>query len=147
MFTLTNLPKIVRGKNKRLGRGTSSGKGAKSGRGTTRHQKARQSIKLSFEGGQGKLSKKFPLLRGKGRNKSLAGITMVIKLEELNKLPDNSEVTLETLTKNGIIKDIGKYSSVKIVSTGELKKVLTIKLPVSKKTQEKVEKAGGTVQL
>jgi len=66
---LSNLPKIIHRPKKRRGRGLGSGKGAKSGRGTTRHQKARESIPLHFEGGQGRIIKKFPLLRGKGRNK------------------------------------------------------------------------------
>jgi len=66
---LSNLPKIVLPKKKRLGRGLGSGKGTKSGRGTTRHQKARESIPLHFEGGQGRIIKRFPLLRGKGKNK------------------------------------------------------------------------------
>lgn len=65
---LSNLPKIVSRKKKRLGRGLGSGKGAKSGRGTTRHQKARESIADYFEGGQGRMVKRFPYLRGKGRN-------------------------------------------------------------------------------
>ncbi len=67
---LSQLPKIVARHKKRLGRGLGSGKGAKSGRGTTRHQKARENIPLHFEGGQGRLVKRFPLLRGKGKNKS-----------------------------------------------------------------------------
>lgn len=66
---LSDLPKIVDRTKKRLGRGLGSGKGAKSGRGTTRHQKAREDIPLHFEGGQGRMVKKYPLLRGKGRNK------------------------------------------------------------------------------
>jgi len=66
---LSFLPKLVKKGKKRVGRGLGSGKGAKSGRGTTRHQKARESIPLYFEGGQGRIIKKFPLLRGKGRNK------------------------------------------------------------------------------
>jgi len=66
---LSNLPKIILPKKKRLGRGLGSKKGAKSGRGTTRHQKARESIPLYFEGGQGRIIKRFPLLRGKGKNK------------------------------------------------------------------------------
>ena len=68
---LSNLPKINIKKKKRLGRGFGSGKGSKSGRGTTRHQKARESIPLHFEGGQGRIVKKFPLLRGKGKNNSI----------------------------------------------------------------------------
>ena len=66
---LSFLPKLVKRRKKRVGRGLGSGKGAKSGRGTTRHQKARESIPIYFEGGQGRIIKKFPLLRGKGRNK------------------------------------------------------------------------------
>lgn len=66
---LSQLPKIFKNGKKRLGRGLGSGKGAKSGRGTTRHQKAREKIPLFFEGGQGKIIKRFPLLRGKGKNK------------------------------------------------------------------------------
>lgn len=66
---LSQLPKLVFGRKKRLGRGLGSGKGAKSGRGTTRHQKAREDVPLHFEGGQGRMVKRFPLLRGKGRNK------------------------------------------------------------------------------
>jgi len=83
---LSNLPKIVTKKKKRLGRGLGSGKGSKSGRGTTRHQKARESIPLHFEGGQGRMVKKFPLLRGKGRNKPRIGRKLKIKkFHERNK--------------------------------------------------------------
>ncbi|OGK56042.1 hypothetical protein A3J15_00490 [Candidatus Roizmanbacteria bacterium RIFCSPLOWO2_02_FULL_38_10] len=71
MFSLNNLPKIKDKSKKRLGRGTGSGAGAKSGRGTTRHQAAREKIALWFEGGQNRVIKKFPLLRGKARNKSV----------------------------------------------------------------------------
>lgn len=66
---LNTLPKIVGSRKKRVGRGAGSGRGNKSGRGTTRHQKAREKIKIWFEGGQNRLIKKFPLLRGKGKMK------------------------------------------------------------------------------
>lgn len=68
---LSELPKIVEKQKKRVGRGYGSGKGAKSGRGTTRHQAARENIRANYEGGQNPLTKKFPMLRGKGKNKSI----------------------------------------------------------------------------
>lgn len=72
MITLSTLPKITEKGKKRVGRGLGSGRGAKSGRGTTRHQRARESIPLFFEGGQNRLVKKFPLVRGKSKNKSVS---------------------------------------------------------------------------
>ena len=68
---LSKLPKIVVKRKKRVGRGYGSGVGAKSGRGTTRHQAARENIPIHFEGGQNRLVKRMPLLRGKGKNKSI----------------------------------------------------------------------------
>ncbi len=59
MNFLSKLPKTAGADKKRLGRGWGSGQGAKSGRGTTRHQGSRENIPLHFEGGQGKLTKKF----------------------------------------------------------------------------------------
>lgn len=143
---LSNLPKINIKKKKRLGRGLGSGKGSKSGRGTTRHQKARESIPLHFEGGQGRIVKKFPLLRGKGKNNSIKGKPFVIDLEKLNKLADNSTVSRETLIKENIITNGKENLPVKILANGQLKKKLIIKLAVSKKVKEAVEKLGGQVE-
>ncbi|MEK7597476.1 MAG: 50S ribosomal protein L15 [Patescibacteria group bacterium] len=143
---LSNLPKINIKKKKRLGRGLGSGKGSKSGRGTTRHQKARESIPLHFEGGQGRIVKKFPLLRGKGKNNSIRKKTFVIDLESLNKLKDNSIVNRETLIKENIITNGKETLPIKILANGQLKKKLIIKLPVSKKVKEAVEKLGGQIE-
>lgn len=143
---LSNLPKVNIKKKKRLGRGLGSGKGSKSGRGTTRHQKARESVPLHFEGGQGRIVKKFPLLRGKGKNNSIKKKAFVIGLEMLNKLPENSIVSRETLIKENIITNGNENLPVKILANGQLKKKLIIKLPVSKKVKEAVEKLGGQVE-
>ena len=143
---LSNLPKITSQKKKRLGRGLSSGKGSKSGRGTTRHQKARESIPLHFEGGQGRIVKKFPLLRGKGKNNSVKEKSFIIDLEKLNILPDNTVVDRATLIKEKIITKGKENLPIKILANGQLKKKLVIKLPVSKKVKEAVEKLGGQVE-
>ena len=133
-------------KKKRLGRGLGSGKGSKSGRGTTRHQKARESIPLHFEGGQGRIVKKFPLLRGKGKNNSIEKKAFIVDLEMLNKLADNSIVSRELLIKENIITNGKENLPIKILANGQLKKKLIIKLPVSKKVKEAVEKLGGQVE-
>lgn len=143
---LSNLPKVNTQKKKRLGRGLGSGKGSKSGRGTTRHQKARESVPLHFEGGQGRIVKKFPLLRGKGKNNSIKEKAFVIDLEVLNNLKDNSIVSRETLIKENIITNGKEKLPIKILANGQLKKKLIVKLPVSKKVKEAVEKLGGQVE-
>lgn len=143
---LSNLPKVNKSKKRRLGRGLGSGKGSKSGRGTTRHQKARESVPLHFEGGQGRIVKKFPLLRGKGKNNSIVKKSFVINIEALNKLKDGSIVSRETLIKENIITNGKENLPVKILANGELKKKLTVRLPVSKKVKEAVEKLGGQVE-
>src|SRR5438105_9276682 len=102
MKFLSSLPKLIDRRKKRLGRGAGSGKGAKSGRGTTRHQKAREDIPLAFEGGQGKLIKRFPLLRGRGRNKSFQPVAQIVSLDDLNVFNDNDEVTVQTLVEKGL---------------------------------------------
>ena len=144
---LSNLPKVNIKKKKRLGRGLGSGKGSKSGRGTTRHQKARESIPLHFEGGQGRIVKKFPLLRGKGKNNSIKEKAFVINLEDLNNLKDNSIVSRESLIKENIITNGNESLPVKILANGQLKKKLIIKLSVSKKVKKAVEKLGGQVEM
>ncbi len=144
---LANLPKVNIQKKKRLGRGLGSGKGSKSGRGTTRHQKARESVPLHFEGGQGRIVKKFPLLRGKGKNNSIKEKAFIIDLEMLNKLKDNSVVDKAILIKENIITNGKENLPIKILANGQLKKKLIVKLPVSKKVKEAVEKLGGQVEV
>ena len=144
---LSNLTQVNLKKKKRLGRGLGSGKGSKSGRGTTRHQKARESIPLHFEGGQGRIVKKFPLLRGKGKNNSIKKKAFVINLETLNNLKDNAIVDTALLIKENIITNGNESLPVKILANGQLKKKLIIKLSVSKKVKEAVEKLGGQVEV
>jgi large subunit ribosomal protein L15 len=141
-ISLSNLPKITTRGKKRLGRGHGSGKVKTSGRGT-KGQKSRGSIKPGFEGGQLSLIKRLPLLRGKGKNKSVRDGSMAVSLEKLNRLPEGTEVTVETLRKHGIIdKDVTR---VKILGNGKIEVALTIRVPCSKGAKGLIEKAGGTL--
>lgn len=144
---LSHLPKIIEKKKKRLGRGLGSGRGSKSGRGTTRHQKAREDIPLHFEGGQGRMVKKFPLLRGKGRNKPLRKKPLVLNIGRLSKLfKDGEVIDMQTLVKMGLVKTQEQKTGVKIIGNDKLEKKLIIKLPVSQNVKSLVEKAGGKIE-
>ena len=144
---LSVLPTLVARAKKRLGRGLGSGKGAKSGRGTTRHQKARSTIPLHFEGGQGRLVKRFPLLRGKGRNYSRKTYKYVIYSEQLNTFEDGAVVDIAALFKANLIEADAKSPIVKIIKKGEVTKKLTVALPVTQSVKAMIERAGGTVRV
>jgi large subunit ribosomal protein L15 len=141
---LSNLPKVVGKRKKRLGRGLGSGRGKTAGRGT-KGQKARGKPKLGFEGGQTPLIKKLPLRRGKG-NPKISRKPLAVNLKVLDLLPANSLVDLENLIKAKIVDEREVRSfGVKILGEGEIKVPLTIKLPISHKATKKIEKAGGKV--
>jgi large subunit ribosomal protein L15 len=143
---LSNLPKITLKAKKRLGRGHGSGKGEKSGRGITRHQRAREDIPLGFEGGQGRLVKRFPLLRGKGKNKSLNTKPLVISVEDLAVFEDGAVVSKKTLIEKHIIRESDSHQDLKILGNGTIKKKLVIELPVSVSVKKMIEAAGGQVK-
>lgn len=143
---MENIQKTTIKSSRRLGQGHGTGRGKTSGRGT-KGQNARSRRALSFEGGALPLIKRLPFLRGKGRNYSLQPTPIVINLKALETLPVKSVVDIETLIKhNMIVAADAKKFGVKILGDGELKKALTIKLPISNSARKKVEAAGGSVE-
>lgn len=140
---LHQLPKISDKKAKRLGRGPGSGKGQKSTRGTTRHQKARGRIPLSFIGGQARDVKKYPLMRGKSKNKSIQPVPYALAMSKLNVFDNGATVDFKSLAEKKLIDP--SVMRVKVVANGKLEKKLTVALPVSGSVKKAIEKAGGTV--
>lgn len=145
MTQLHTLTKIVTNKKKRLGRGLGSGAGAKSGRGTTRHQSARTAIPIHFEGGQNRSVKRYPLLRGKGKNRSVQPKAFTLNLDDLSQFEANATITVEALVEKRIVDMSAMKKGVKIVSSGNLTVPLQVALPVSRIAKEKIENAGGSV--
>jgi large subunit ribosomal protein L15 len=139
-ITLSNLPKIVGNTNKRVGRGIGSGKGSKSGRGTKRHQRAREKIPIFFEGGQAKITKKYPLLRGKEKNKSFSRKTIVIPIEKLNIYKNDEIVDKKSLFDKGILKEKDKTDNYKIVNKGKLVKKVKLQIQSSKSVKDQIKK-------
>ncbi|MFH2203629.1 MAG: 50S ribosomal protein L15 [Elusimicrobiota bacterium] len=133
-----------RHRKKRLGKGLGSGKGKTCGKGT-KGQKSRSGIALSgFEGGQTPLIRRLPK-RG-FRNTQFRTIYQVVSLAKLSAVFKNqNEVDLEALKVHGLIKG---RRQVKILGDGELAKPLKIKAHAfSKSAQEKIQQAGGTIEV
>lgn len=121
-------------------RGTYCGRGRKG-------QKARESLNMNPVIRY--LIKRYPKLRGyrfKSRHEECA----VVNLEALEKkFKAGDVVNPEALLKLGLIRRIkGRMPQVKILAGGKLSKNLTTeKVLVSKKAQEAIEKAGGSVKI
>lgn len=142
-----DLKKVVAKRAKRLGRGPGSGKGKTSGRGT-KGQNARGKLPLThshFEGGQRPLIKRLPYKRGKG-NPKISKKPIIVSLEALSIFKKGQEINLELLIKNNIVigSDANKYG-VKILGGKLSESGLIIKVPISKKAGEQIEKLGGKV--
>lgn len=145
-MNLTEVTKITTRGKKRVGRGHGSGRGKTSGRGT-KGQLARHNPKLDFDGDANPLIRRLPFLRGKGRNKSLHSKPLIINISSLNVFSESAVVDIETLAKHRLVHlNEAKEYGVKILGDGEIKKSLTIKLPISKNAAKKIENAGGKIE-
>ena len=90
--------------------------------------------------------KKFPLLRGRGRNKQVGSKPVLISLDTLNKFKENSLIDLDFLIKEKIITQRQKKYGAKVLNNGKIEKPMTVALSVSAKAKSTIEKAGGKVQ-
>jgi large subunit ribosomal protein L15 len=130
---------------KRLGCGESSGHGKTSGKGH-KGQKARSggSIRLGFEGGQMPLIRRLPK---RGFNNTAFKIAYApVNLGELEKLEVTGVIDEQTLRTAGLVN--GTWDGVKILGDGEFSKKLSLKVDaVSVSAREKIEKAGGSIEL
>jgi large subunit ribosomal protein L15 len=143
---LNNLVTIKTKSKRRLGQGHGSGRVKTAGRGT-KGQNARSSRSMSFEGGALPLIKRLPFRRGKGRNKLFKNKPVIVNLKVLNLFAKDSIIDLKALISKKIVDaaEAAQYG-VKILGDGEIKSAFTIKLPISKRAEKKIVKAGGKVE-
>ncbi len=130
---------------KRLGCGESSGHGKTSGKGH-KGQKARSggSIRLGFEGGQMPLIRRIPK-RG-FNNTAFATVYAPVNLVDLETLSVTGLIDEKVLRTAGLVN--GTWDGVKILGNGDLTKKLTLKVDaISASAREKIEKAGGSIEL
>ena len=135
-----------RKKRKRIGRGPGSGHGKTAGRGHKGYgSRAGSSTRRGFEGGQTPL---FMRVAKRGfNNRAFADVVAVINVRDIeNHFKDGDEITPDTLRAKGLIH--GQFDLVKLLGNGELTKKVTVKLHrFSASAEEKVAKAGGSVEL
>ena len=132
-------------KRKRVGRGTGSGHGKTAGRGT-KGQGARSGGGKGpyFEGGQLPLARRLPYKRGFTNINKI--IYQPVNVGDLAGFEDGTEVTPVVLTFVGLLKkpDV----PVVILGDGDLAVALDVKAHrFSKSAQEKIEKAGGKIEV
>ncbi|MDD4203327.1 MAG: 50S ribosomal protein L15 [Candidatus Omnitrophica bacterium] len=131
-------------KTKRRGRGQGSGHGKTSCRGH-KGEKARSGgggTHRGFEGGQMTLIRRLPKF-------GFSKVKMVYQIVNLAGLKDfsvNSIVSIEELKKQGLIRHLNR--PVKVLGIGDIDISLTVKANAfSKSAKEKIEKAGGKVEI
>ena len=120
-----------------------SGKrGKTAGRGT-KGTGARKTVPAYFEGGQIPLYRRIPKLRGLKNKPKMSYV--VVNVSDLQAKNLEGEVNTDTLREMGLTR---KKGLVKILGNGDITNSFNLKVhSVSKLAKEKIEKAGGTVEI
>ncbi len=134
---------------KRVGRGMGSGHGKTSGRGH-KGAGARSGAKAhaTYEGGQMPLQRRLPRLKGEARGRHTVARPVVYAAVNLGQLEGVSgdRIGPDELRAAGRIRK--KAELVKILGDGEIGRAVTVRAHAySKAAKEKIEAAGGTVEV
>ena len=125
----------------RVGRGEGS-KGKTAGRGT-KGTRARNTVRVGFEGGQMPLHMRTPKLRG--FKNPFRVEYQVVNLDRLSELyPSGGDVTSSDLVAKGAVR---KNEKVKVLGTGDISVALTVSVDkVSGSASQKIVAAGGEIK-
>jgi large subunit ribosomal protein L15 len=146
-------PEGTKSSSKRVGRGIGSGHGKTSCRGS-KGQKARNKVRVGFEGGQKPLYMRLPKHRGRGKGAMPLGIfakeyaiVNIASLQQLAEtLPAGVAVTPEVLREHRLVRKL--RDGLRILGDGELKSPLTVFAHhFTKVAKQKIEAAGGKAEL
>ena len=128
----------------RKGRGAGSGNGKTAGKGH-KGQNARSGggVRPGFEGGQMPLYRRLPK---RGFTNIFAKSYVEVKISDLEKFDNGTEITAEFLKENGVIKKI--KDGIVILGNGEITKKLTVKaVRFTASAKSKIEAAGGKAEV
>jgi large subunit ribosomal protein L15 len=130
---------------KRIGRGPGSGTGEQSGKGV-KGQKARtghHGARFGFEGGQMPMQRRLPK---KGFKNPFREEIFAVNVGAIDERFAAGIVTLAELQAAGLVPR--KYAKVKVLGEGEVTKKFLVKAEAfSASAKEKIEKAGGKVEI
>lgn len=128
---------------KRLGRGNATGQGTYAGRGL-KGQKARNKVRLGFEGGQNPLVRRVPKLRGFRNFRRVE--FQPVNLEDLaERFEAGATVDGAALAAANLLDDADE--PFKVLGRGELPHALTITAPrLSKSAKDAITAAGGSFE-
>jgi len=137
-------PKGSKTSRKRLGRGPGSGTGKTSGKGHKGHNaRSGGGVRPGFEGGQMPIQRRLPKV---GFANIFKKKIAVVNIRDLSKFESGSVVDEAALIRSGIIR--GRRDGIKLLSQGDIALPLTIKVNGASRTaKEKIEKAGGKVEV
>ena len=132
---------------KRVGRGPGSGTGKTSGKGH-KGSKARAGHggpgggKPHFEGGQMPITRRLPK---RGFTNEFRVEHQVVTLDALNRWPDGTEVTQETLAEAGLVHR--RKGPAKLLANGKITRPVTVRgIKMSASAREQILAAGGRVE-
>src|SRR5947199_2796282 len=146
-------PAQERKDRKRVGRGLGSGKGRYSARGIKGHKSRAgpHKMRAGFEGGQMPVYMRLSKHRGSTSKDAMPigpfrTSTVPVNVSALDRFDAGADVTPESLVEAGVIKNT--KVDVKLLGNGEVTKKLTVRVhAISASAREKIEQAGGTVDL
>ena len=133
-----------RKKRKRVGRGPGSGHGKTCCRGH-KGQRSRSGggVRPGFEGGQMPLHRRLPK---RGFTNIFRKEYNILNVEDLNRFEPNALLDADAFKQAGLIKKM--MDGIKLLGTGEITRPVVVKIQkVSKTAREKIEAAGGKVEL
>ncbi|MBQ3068129.1 MAG: 50S ribosomal protein L15 [Oscillospiraceae bacterium] len=129
----------------RKGRGAGSGNGKTSGKGH-KGQNARSGggVRPGFEGGQMPLYRRLPK---RGFTNVFSTKYAVINIRDLEKrFEDNATIDTQAIINSGLVKKV--LAGIKLLGNGELSKKFNVTVAAfSKSAKEKIEKAGGRIEV
>lgn len=136
--------------SRRLGRGEGSGRGKTSGKGG-KGQTARSGghVRPGFEGGQMPLVRRLPKLGFRSRQKTFGTNQFdVVNVSTLEHFPAGATVDAHAIWAKGYGRTASKLAGVKVLGDGTLTKKLHVRVQaVTPSAKEKIEAAGGTVEI